>query len=88
MIIQVLPAIGKFGCCFRSRPADGAQKLVASELSGAFQFILFICSYLFGFTFVVHKMAITHISSLNETINKDRRTEYPAICGILSLNSH
>lgn len=49
---------------------------------------LFICFYLFGFAFVVYRMAITHISSLNKTINKDGRTEYPAICGILSLNSY
>lgn len=44
MIIQVLAAIGKFCCCFRSRPADGARKFVASELSGAFSvhFFLFV----------------------------------------------
>lgn len=89
MVIQVLPAIGKFGCCLRSRPADGALKLVASELSGAFSVpFFFICFCLFGFAFVVYRMAIRHISSLNETVNKDGRTEYPAICGILSLNSY
>lgn len=79
MIIQVLAAIGKFCCCFRSRPADGARKFVASELSGAFSVhFFFVCFYLFGFGFGFgfYRTVITHISSLNETMNKDGRTEY------------
>lgn len=38
----------------------------------------FVCFYLFGFGFGFgfYRTVITHISSLNETMNKDGRTEY------------
>lgn len=53
----MLPAVEKCSCCFRSKPADGAQKLIAAYLGsdGALSVHLF-------FFFVLYRMVITHIS--------------------------
>lgn len=61
MIIPMLPAIGKFGCCIRRRPADGARKLVAAELSGAFSVHFFVSFYLFELLFFIERLLYTFL---------------------------